>query len=103
MKKILVIDDEENILQLYSDELQEAGYRVMTARNGSEALELLQTLPEHDATENAERLVTLLRTGELPPSRLEEALADLFDALEAADEALEVPDLGLPEVEPEQP
>lgn len=38
MKTILVVDDEENILQLYHDELTECGYRVGTARTAEEAL-----------------------------------------------------------------
>lgn len=42
MKTILVIDDEENILQLYRDELTESGYRVLTARNSDEALSRLE-------------------------------------------------------------
>jgi DNA-binding response OmpR family regulator len=38
MKTILVVDDEENILQLYSAELRDSGYRVRTARNAKEAI-----------------------------------------------------------------
>ena len=37
MKKILVVDDEANIRRLYSDELTDAGYRVMSAANWDEA------------------------------------------------------------------
>ncbi|MCE5313358.1 MAG: response regulator [Nitrospiraceae bacterium] len=39
MKKILVVDDEKNILKLYETELQEAGYSVVTANSGKEALD----------------------------------------------------------------
>lgn len=39
MKKILVVDDEENIRLLYEEELKEEGYEVITASNGREALE----------------------------------------------------------------
>jgi len=39
MKHILVVDDEENILTLFEDELTEAGYRVSTAGTGREALD----------------------------------------------------------------
>jgi len=36
-KKILVVDDEENIRKLYSEELQDEGYEVITASNAEEA------------------------------------------------------------------
>ncbi|MBI5575571.1 MAG: response regulator [Deltaproteobacteria bacterium] len=38
MKKILVVDDEENIRELYRDELSEEGYSVELAENGQAAL-----------------------------------------------------------------
>jgi len=38
MKKILVVDDEEYIRELYRDELAEEGYRVEMAEDGQEAL-----------------------------------------------------------------
>ena len=38
MKIILVIDDEENILELYRGELTDCGYQVHTARSAEEAL-----------------------------------------------------------------
>lgn len=38
MKKILVVDDEENIRELYRDELVEEGYQVELAENGQAAL-----------------------------------------------------------------
>ncbi len=38
MKKILVVDDEENIRELYRDELAEEGYQVELADNGLQAL-----------------------------------------------------------------
>src|SRR4030066_1598099 len=38
MKKIRVVDEEENIRELYRDELAEAGYRVEMAENGLQAL-----------------------------------------------------------------
>ena len=41
MKKILVVDDEENIRLLYKEELEEEGFLVELARNGEEALEKL--------------------------------------------------------------
>jgi DNA-binding response OmpR family regulator len=38
MKKILVVDDEENIRELYRVELSEEGYQVELAENGNQAL-----------------------------------------------------------------
>jgi len=38
MKKVLVIDDEENICTLYKEELEEMGYEVTTALSGEQAL-----------------------------------------------------------------
>ena len=38
MKRILVVDDEEAIRQLYQEELSEAGYQVELAADGAEAL-----------------------------------------------------------------
>jgi DNA-binding NtrC family response regulator len=40
-KKILLVDDDENILFLFSLALEENGYRVQTASTGSEALDLV--------------------------------------------------------------
>ena len=39
MKHVLVVDDEENILTLFEDELTDAGYRVTTASTGQQALD----------------------------------------------------------------
>jgi two-component system, response regulator, stage 0 sporulation protein F len=39
MPKILVVDDEEHIRLLYSEELKEAGYEVITAESGYKLLE----------------------------------------------------------------
>jgi DNA-binding response OmpR family regulator len=38
--KILVVDDEKNILKLYKAELEDEGYSVVTANSGVEALEV---------------------------------------------------------------
>ena len=48
VKTILVVEDEENLLQLYRDELQDSGYRVLTARTSEEALALLHGEPPPD-------------------------------------------------------
>ncbi len=42
MSKILIVDDEPNIRILYSEELADEGYDVVTAANTAEALETLQ-------------------------------------------------------------
>ena len=39
MKKILLVDDEEGIRFLYSEEFRELGYAVVMAANGEEALD----------------------------------------------------------------
>ena len=41
MKKILVVDDEENIRYLYKEELEDEGFTVDLAKNGIEALDKL--------------------------------------------------------------
>ncbi|MEN2994962.1 MAG: response regulator [Thermodesulfovibrio sp.] len=41
--KILVVDDEKNILMLYKAELEEEGYEVIIANSGREAIELFET------------------------------------------------------------
>lgn len=38
--KIMVVDDEKNILMLYKSEMEDEGYEVVTANSGKEALEL---------------------------------------------------------------
>ncbi len=37
--KILIVDDDQNILRLYKEELEEEGYNVVTASTGQEAME----------------------------------------------------------------
>jgi DNA-binding response OmpR family regulator len=41
--KILVVDDEKNILKLYKAELEDEGYEVVMANSGKEAIELFKT------------------------------------------------------------
>lgn len=43
MKKILVVDDEENIRQLYKEEFEEMGYEVAMVADGIQALAALDT------------------------------------------------------------
>jgi two-component system, response regulator, stage 0 sporulation protein F len=42
MAKILIVDDEEHIRYLYSEELSDAGYEVITAENGNLLLEKIE-------------------------------------------------------------
>jgi len=42
MKRILVVDDDEAVRQLYAEELAEAGYAVALAASGPEALEAVR-------------------------------------------------------------
>jgi CheY-like chemotaxis protein len=43
MKKILVVDDEANIRELYKEEFEEMGYSVTTVQDAIKALALLDT------------------------------------------------------------
>lgn len=45
MSRLLVVDDEANIRILYSEELADEGYEVVTAANTAEAIEKLQEIP----------------------------------------------------------
>ncbi|MEW6108341.1 MAG: response regulator [Nitrospirota bacterium] len=40
--KILIVDDDQNILRLYKEELEEEGYNVVTASNGQEAMDMFE-------------------------------------------------------------
>ena len=42
MKRILVVDDEEHICELYKVELEDAGYTVSVAQSGKEAFEQVE-------------------------------------------------------------
>jgi DNA-binding response OmpR family regulator len=44
MKKILVVDDEENIRGLYKEELEEMGYEVTAVSDGIQALAAMDTI-----------------------------------------------------------
>ena len=66
-KKILFVDDEENILSIAHEYFRQKGYQVVTAKNGLEAAEILDTeridccftdinMPEMDGLELAEHI-----------------------------------------------
>lgn len=40
--KILIVDDDQNILRLYKEELEDEGYIIVTATNGQEAIEMFE-------------------------------------------------------------
>ncbi len=67
MKRIMIVDDEENIRFLYKEELEEEGFTVELAKNGQEALEKLHffrpdlitldiKMPEMDGIETLRRI-----------------------------------------------
>lgn len=67
MKRILVVDDEQNIRELFREELEEMGYAVTLAASGLQALEEMQTqrfdlatvdmrMPEMDGIETLRRM-----------------------------------------------
>ena len=67
MRTILLVDDEQELLELYTEVLEQMDLRVMTAHNGSEALELAHRrrpdlvvtdfqMPRMDGVELCERL-----------------------------------------------
>ncbi len=45
MKKILVVDDEANIRELYREEFEDMGYEVTTVADGVQALSELDRMP----------------------------------------------------------
>jgi len=45
MKTILVVEDEKHLQILYAQELAAEGYKVITAQNGREALEMVKSNP----------------------------------------------------------
>src|SRR3989337_1291250 len=68
-KKIMVVDDEDSIRQSLSDELKDEGFKVISARDGQEALNLLDStqpdlilldiwMPGMDGTEVLKRIKT---------------------------------------------
>jgi CheY-like chemotaxis protein len=76
-KKILVVDDESAVRDLLQEFLTSAGYEVLTAANGEEALALAEQedpevilldaiMPGIDGLETCERLKTQERTAWIP-------------------------------------
>jgi CheY-like chemotaxis protein len=76
-KTILVADDETHILHVVSLKLRNAGFRVLTARDGQEALEIAQNehpdllitdyhMPQLSGLELCQRLKQDIRTSDIP-------------------------------------
>ena len=76
-KTILVADDESHILHVVSLKLRNAGFRVLTARDGQEALEMAQQehpdllitdyhMPQLSGLELCQRLKQDIRTSDIP-------------------------------------
>jgi len=72
MAKLLIVEDEESLRDLYSEELEEAGYEVSRASNGKEALDLVKKkdfnlvimdirMPEMDGIETLGKVISLER------------------------------------------
>jgi DNA-binding response OmpR family regulator len=87
MKKILVVDDEKNLLKLYEKELREEGYEVLTASSGKEALQELNTtsvdlvvldirMPEMDGLETLKQIMEIPSS---PPLLLNTAYSSYKD------------------------
>ena len=77
MKKILIVDDEEDVLLVLEKGLASAGYSVITADNGGDAIRLAKAkcpdliildiiMPEMDGTEVAARLREDRQTRNIP-------------------------------------
>lgn len=77
MKKVLIVDDEEDVLQVLSKRLQDAGFQVIKARNGKEGIEKAKQelpnlilldiiMPDIDGGEVAEILKQDVMTKDIP-------------------------------------
>ena len=75
MTKVMIVDDEKNLRTLYETELAEAGYQVILASDGNEAMRLLESekpdlvvldirMPGPDGLETMGRLLS--RNNRLP-------------------------------------
>ena len=72
MPKILIVEDEENLRELYAEDLEESGYDVAKATNGKEAMDLVRKgafdivimdirMPEMDGIETLGKIITMER------------------------------------------
>jgi DNA-binding response OmpR family regulator len=93
-EKVLVVDDEEQIRELLREFLIGAGYEVLVAANGEEAIEVAQRerphlilldirMPELDGVETCVRLKTHDKTHSIPviiATAFDDTLAEALDA-----------------------
>ncbi len=69
-KRLLLIDDDPNLILLVKDYLEFRGYKVITAENGREALEVLeQETPDYDYLRCHDARDGRLLAGERHPPR----------------------------------
>jgi DNA-binding response OmpR family regulator len=70
MARLLIVEDEENLRDLYAEELEESGYEVARAANGKEAIDLVRKkdfdlvimdirMPEMDGIETLGKIISL--------------------------------------------
>ncbi len=45
MARLLIVEDEDNLRELYAEELEEEGYEILRAENGKAAIELVKKEP----------------------------------------------------------
>ena len=70
MPKLLIVEDEENLRDLYEEDLIDSGYEVEKASNGKEAMDLVRSgsfdliimdirMPEMDGIETLGKVITM--------------------------------------------
>ncbi|MCL1833726.1 MAG: response regulator [Leptospirales bacterium] len=70
MSKLLIVEDEKNLRDLYGEDLAESGYEVVKAANGKIAIELIKNdhfdliimdirMPEMDGIETLGKVITM--------------------------------------------
>lgn len=74
MNKILVLDDNKSIQLLYSDELTEEGYQVVTSGDGSRVMELIEK-------ESPDLIVLDTRLGKYDGLDLLQQIRNIYDDL----------------------
>jgi DNA-binding response OmpR family regulator len=63
MSKVLIIDDQQNLLELYKLELEDEGYEVITAGTGTEAMDIIDRQPLELSAGEAQKDVNKLIEG----------------------------------------
>jgi len=70
MTKLLIVEDEKNLRDLYEEELSESGYEIVKASNGKIAIDLIKNdnfdlvimdirMPEMDGIETLGKVITM--------------------------------------------